>query len=155
MKHNHQKTGHYRNFGIMIALSFIAMYFIMYAMVYRFSDVIFNINQVYMVGLMTIPMILFELFFMRSMYMNKKKNMIIAGISIILAIFFWFGIREQLFVSDTQFLKSMIPHHSGAILMCERSDLTHSEIRELCEKIIQGQDQEIQLMQELLNKKPL
>jgi uncharacterized protein (DUF305 family) len=31
----------------------------------------------------------------------------------------------------------MIPHHSGAILMCEQSNLTDPEIISLCDEIVQ------------------
>ena len=37
----------------------------------------------------------------------------------------------------------MIPHHSGAILMCTEAQLQDAEIRKLCEGIIAGQQQEI------------
>ena len=43
-------------------------------------------------------------------------------------------------VADTQFLKSMIPHHAGAILMCEKAPI--ADIKELCQKIIASQRSE-------------
>ena len=46
----------------MTALSFISMYILMYAMVNSFDNVFNSVNQVYMAGLMTAPMILIELF---------------------------------------------------------------------------------------------
>jgi hypothetical protein len=45
----------------------------------------------------------------------------------------------QTAIGDIQFLKSMIPHHSGAILMCERASIQDAQIKELCRTIIQGQ----------------
>ena len=48
---------HYRHLGMMAALSFAAMYILMYAMVNRFDDVYNNVNQVYMAGLMAAPMV--------------------------------------------------------------------------------------------------
>ena len=56
-------------------------------------------------------------------------------------------IRQQSVIHDRQFLKSMIPHHAGAILMCERAVLDDAEIRELCESIIAGQQREIEQME--------
>ena len=44
----------------------------------------------------------------------------------------------------------MVPHHSGAILMCEQAELTDLEIRELCQGIIAGQQQEIGQMKAML-----
>lgn len=46
----------------------------------------------------------------------------------------------------------MIPHHAGAILMCEEARLQNPEIRKLCESIISGQQAEIAQMKALLGK---
>jgi uncharacterized protein (DUF305 family) len=122
------------------------MYALMYAMVDRFANVIPNINQFYMAGLMTMPMIIFEVVLMGSMYMNKKLNTVIIAIGTVALIAFFLFIRQQSFVSDRQFLKSMIPHHASAILMCENADLQDLEIRELCASIVSSQQQEIDWM---------
>jgi len=45
----------------MTALSFVAMYFLMYVMVNALDNVYMNFNQVYMAGLMAAPMVLIEL----------------------------------------------------------------------------------------------
>jgi uncharacterized protein (DUF305 family) len=47
----------------------------------------------------------------------------------------------------------MIPHHSGAVLMCERARLRDAEIVELCAKIIQSQQQEIDQMKSILARR--
>ena len=46
----------------------------------------------------------------------------------------------------------MIPHHAGAILMCEEAEITDLEIKQLCNGIINGQNGEIQQMKEKLNQ---
>jgi uncharacterized protein (DUF305 family) len=46
----------------------------------------------------------------------------------------------------------MIPHHSGAILMCEQSNLTDTEIITLCDEIVQTQIEEIIEMEEILSR---
>ncbi len=50
-------------------------------------------------------------------------------------------------IGDKEFLRSMIPHHSGAILMCEQATLTDPEIKALCRGIVDGQRQEIAQME--------
>jgi uncharacterized protein YcnI len=40
--------------------------------------------------------------------------------------------RQQSAISDRQFLRSMIPHHSGAILMCEEAPIRDPRIKDLC-----------------------
>ncbi len=96
-----------------------------------------------MAGLMTIPMVLIELAIMRSMYTNPKVNIVILIVSVTAFIFFFVGIRQQLAVTDTQFLRSMIPHHAGAILMCEKALIEDQVIKTLCASIIEGQRAEI------------
>jgi hypothetical protein len=68
---------HYVHLVIMIALSFISMYVLMYAMVNRFANVYSNLNQFYMAGLMTAPIVVIELALMRSVYDNKNANIVI------------------------------------------------------------------------------
>ena len=60
------------------------------------------------------------------------------------------AMRTQAGVGDRQFLRSMIPHHSGAILMCEQASLTDPEIVALCRDIVESQQAEIATMQALL-----
>lgn len=101
---------------------------------------------------MTAPMVIFELLLMGMMYPKRKLNICIVTVSVLALIFFWFGIRQQIGVGDEQFLKSMIPHHSGAILMCEKANLTDPQIQQLCQNIISGQQEEITQMREILER---
>lgn len=143
---------HYRHLLIMAVLSFIAMYILMYAMVNVLDNVFNNFNQFYMAGLMTAPMVLIELFVMRSMYPDKRRNALIIVGSIIAALVFFLLIRQQTAISNTQFLRSMIPHHGGAILMCEQAQIDDPEIKELCETIISSQQAEIDQMKAILSE---
>lgn len=143
---------HYRTLAIMAVLSFISMYFLMYAMIDRLDNLFPNLNQAYMAGLMVAPMIVIEILLMGAMYPNKKANaFIMAGSVAALAIFFLL-IRQQTAITDTQFLRSMIPHHAGAILMCGKAPIHDREIKDLCSKIMVGQQAEINQMKAILNK---
>ena len=145
--------GHqYPKLFAMAVLSFIAMYILMYAMVNTFGNVFPNINQFYMAGLMTAPMLLIELFVMRSMYQDRTRNAVIIVGSVIAALVFFLLIRQQAAISDKQFLRSMIPHHAGAILMCEQAPIQDPEIRELCGTIISSQQAEIDQMKNILQR---
>lgn len=149
-KMSNMMENHYRNLLVMAVLSFISMYILMYAMVNTIGNVFNNFNQFYMAGMMTAPMILIELFLMRAMYQDKRRNMLIIAVSIIAGLAFFFLIRQQIAVSDKQFLRSMIPHHSSAILMCERASIQDPEIQELCQAIISSQQAEIDQMKSKL-----
>lgn len=143
---------HYVRLAAMAILSFIAMYILMYAMVDRFANVYPNFNQFYMAGLMAAPMVVIELALMSAMYHNKRVNAAIAALSVVALVGFWFAIRQQTAITDQQFLKSMIPHHAGAILMCEEARLRDAEIKQLCSEIIAGQQSEISQMKAKLQQ---
>lgn len=90
----------YKKLALMIVLSFIAMYVLMYSMVDTFSNVIPNVNQFYRAGLMTMPMLILELAIMGGMYMNKKINRVLFATGFILLVAFFLGIRQQAAVGD-------------------------------------------------------
>ena len=141
---NHKDS--YKKLGWMMLLSFVVMYILMYAMVDQLENVIPNVNQFYMAGLMSSPMIIIEILIMGKMYPDKKLNKMLLAIGLVLLVGFWFGIRKQTGVGDVQFLKSMIPHHAGAILMVEESSLQDPEVKKLADDIIKAQNKEIEFM---------
>ena len=154
-KESHQEkehSNHYRKLLIMSVLSFGCMYVLMYAMVNNGSNVFPNVNQFYMAALMVMPMIAIELMLMKSMYKNRKLNLLVFTISLVGLVGFYTAIREQAAVNDKQFLKSMIPHHAGAILMCNEANITDPEIKKLCEEIVAGQRREIDQMKSKLSE---
>lgn len=135
----------------MTALSFAAMYVFMYAMVDSFGNVFSNLNQFYMAGLMAAPMLLIELVVMSAMYPNRTWNAAIGVAAVVALALFWLGIRKQVAISDQQFVRSMIPHHAGAILMCEEAALRDPELQQLCREIVSGQRREIDQMKAKLD----
>jgi uncharacterized protein (DUF305 family) len=149
---NHAAGGHhYAKFALMVVLMFVAMYALMYAMVDRFDNVSNSLNQVYMAALMTAAMVLIELVVMAGMYPDKRLNLILLAVSAVVLVASWFAIRQQAAIGDRQFLRSMIPHHAGAILMCDQAPLDDARIRQLCEQIIRSQQEEIRTMKALLD----
>lgn len=121
-------------------------------MVDKFANVFINVNQFYMAGLMTAPMIIIEMLIMGGMYMNKKLNLIIIFISAVVLVACFFFIRVQTAVSDRQFLKSMIPHHAAALLMVNGAKISDPEIKKLADDIISSQQKEIDFMKAKLKQ---
>ena len=140
----------YALLGVMTLIMYVVMYLVMFAMINSGANFFNNINQAYMAGLMTAPMVLIELAIMRRMYQNTTANVMVAIAAILVLAISWFGIRQQWGVDDRQFLKSMIPHHAGAILMCEQAPLQRPEIKALCSDIVHSQQAEIAAMKALL-----
>ena len=145
-------SGAYKKLFWMLLISFVSMFILMYAMVDRLSNVIPNINQFYMAGLMASPMLIIELLLMGKMYPNKKLNKILMGLGVLMMVLFWSGIRQQTAVGDVQFLKSMIPHHAGAILMVEESHLLSPGAPQLREEIIKAQEKETAVTRQKINE---
>jgi len=148
--HKSHDMMHYRRLFFMAVLSYIAMFALMYAMVDSFANVYVNVNQFYMAGLMTAPMVIIEIALMSAMYPNKKLNAGIAAAGVILLIVSWVLIRKQTAVGDKQFLRSMIPHHAGAILMVDQASIKDPEIQALSRTIVAGQQAEIDWMKRKL-----
>jgi peptidoglycan/LPS O-acetylase OafA/YrhL len=136
----------YRGLLVMAVLSFLSMYILMYAMVDVIGNVYPSLNQFYMAALMTAPMMVIELALMGAMYRNRKWNAVFMAASVAAGLIAFFLIRQQAAISDREFLRSMIPHHAGAILMCNQADLHDPQIQELCRGIVAGQQAEIDLM---------
>ena len=153
--HSHSAHGgHYGRLLLMLVLSFLAMYALMYAMVDRWANVYGNINQFYMAGLMAAPMLIIEILLMAKMYPNRMWNVLLGIGALLFMAACWFGIRQQAAIGDRQFIRSMIPHHAGAILMCEQNRLQDPELKRLCEEIVTSQRAEIAQMKALLDEKP-
>ena len=148
----HGNRSHYGRLLVMTVISFIAMYVLMYAMVDRFANVYPSFNQFYMAGLMAASMVAIELVVMSGMYPNKKWNAVLIAASLIALAAFWILIRQQTAIGDRQFAKSMIPHHAGAILMCQQATLQDPELKRLCDEIVRGQQQEIDQMKAKLRE---
>jgi uncharacterized protein (DUF305 family) len=143
---------HYVRLLVMTVLSFLAMFVLMYAMVDTWPDVLPNINQAYMAALMVAPMVIIELALMWSMYKNPTANIAILGVSVVALGGIFLMIRQQTAVGDVQFIKSMVPHHSGAILMCRKANLSDAELKKLCGRITEGQRSEITQMNDILKR---
>jgi hypothetical protein len=142
---------HYGRLFLMAILSFLAMYVLMYAMVDRRPNAIANINQAYMAGLMAAPMVWLELLLMRGVYRDGRRNVMFALASLVVFLACLVAIRLQSGVGDRQFLRAMIPHHAGALLMCEQAAVRDPRIEFLCRRIRENQQTEIEEMRGILD----
>ena len=79
-------------------------------------------------------------------------NMLFFFIGIFLSISLSIILRRQLVVSDKQWLRRMIPHHSTALTTTHKiyNRTTNPKIKKLAKEIIDTQEKEIQLMKSLL-----
>ncbi|RWE54148.1 DUF305 domain-containing protein [Mesorhizobium sp.] len=154
MKHvqDHEARGSYLALMLELAVDFVIMYLVMYTMIATLDHFYLNINNVYMTLMMVAPMAIVMLVAMRSMFPSRRMNLVVVAITAVIFVASFAAMRSQAAVDDEEFLRSMIPHHSGAILMCEQASLADREIVELCEGIVQSQMEEIARMQAILKR---
>ena len=123
------------------------MYVVMFSMIDGWSDFRNNLNMFYMAVTMWAPMGIFMLATMPGMFPKKGVNVVLyVAFAMLTAGSFW-ATRTQAAINDRQFISSMIPHHSGAILMCREADITDPELVALCGEIIEAQRREIEQME--------
>ncbi len=147
----HKAMGrHYVMLGINLTISTIIMYFVMFSMIDGTGSFFHNINMFYMALTMVAPMAILMLLMMGSMYGNKRLNLVLHAGFAVLFVAAFMAIRTQAAVGDVQFVRSMIPHHSGAILMCQEARLEDAELRQLCGEIVEAQRTEIEQMKGIL-----
>ena len=149
----HKQKNQYTTFFLMLGASFIAMYIAMYLNTYALDHVYFSMTRFYMTCLGISAMAVIMLLFMIKMYQNKKKNMAIIVVSILLFSSALILVRAQKpVVGDMLWLRAMIPHHSIAILTSERADIKDPKVKELANNIISAQKKEIEEMKAMIKR---
>jgi uncharacterized protein (DUF305 family) len=152
-KHGQMERMHYRMLLLNIVVSTAIMYLLMFEMIWSGPEFFNNLNMLYMALTMAMPMGILMLLLMGSMYQNRRLNGVLYALFALLFAFAFWGVRAQVAIGDRQFVRSMIPHHAGAILMCNRAPIRDAEIRQLCfgpNGIVQSQTREIKQMEGIL-----
>jgi hypothetical protein len=158
MKHpSHHSIDHfgkspYLGLTMMTFLHFLFMYAMNYLMVDAASSIFLNVNALYMTLWMVAPSVVIMIMLMKEMYPKKKLNIAISVASVLIFVLSFVFIRQQTFIGDKQFIRSMIPHHSGAVLMCREGKIEDPELKTLCDNIIKAQLDEIEQMKSVLNR---
>ena len=146
-KHAEGSGRPYLLFWINMVLGLAVMYIVMFSMIDGFQDFRNNLNMFYMAVTMWAPMGIIMLASMPGMFPRKGLNITLYAVFLVLTIASFAATRSQTLIGDGQFIDSMIPHHSGAILMCREADLRDAELLTLCEEIIAAQRSEIEQME--------
>ena len=152
MERRKLKKNNYKKFLLMLSISFIIMYFAMFLNVASLNHIYLSLTRFYITLLMVAPMSLVMIFSMREMYQDKKLNKIIIILSVLVFILALILLRTQTPISDEQYMKAMISHHSSAILTSENANLQDEEVKELARNIIEAQEREINQMKEILSR---
>lgn len=142
----------YWKFLLMIGVSTVIMFGMMYLNVYSIDHLFFSRTRVFMALMMGAVMAIIMLLFMWKMYENKTLNQIILGVSVLVFAGSLFMVRSQTTVSDVAWMKAMIPHHSIAILTSKRANLKDPEVKKLANDIIEAQEKEIEQMKKMIEE---
>ncbi len=146
------KNKNYAKFLLMEAISFVIMYVVMFLNIDKLDHIYLSTTRLYMALLMVSPMAWVMLLFMSKMYENKKMNIVVIIASISIFVISFTFLRTQTPISDVQYMKAMIPHHSSAILTSQEANIKDPEVKKLAEQIIKTQKEEIALMKKLIKK---
>lgn len=142
----------YRKFSLMMCISFVIMYLVMFLNMDRAEHYHTSATRIYMAVLMVAPMALVMIGMMGDMYPNKRTNMFIMLGSIALFVVTFVALRTQTPISDVQYMKAMIPHHSSAIMTSKNANIQDPEVRKLADSIIASQEREIRQMEAILDR---
>ncbi len=142
----------YAKFLGMILTSSVLMYIVMYLNTYELSHVFFSEMRLYMTILSTAVMAVVMLIFMLHMLKNKKANIAIILVSILVFGSSFYLMRNQTTIDEVDYMQGMIPHHSIAILTSERADIKDERVRKLADDIIEAQKKEIKEMKNLIEE---
>ena len=142
----------YLMFWIIMILGLVVMYVVMFSMIDGWGDFRNNLNMLYMAITMWAPMGIFMLATMPGMFPNPSVNIVLYVVFALLTAGSFWATRSQALIDDGQFIDSMIPHHSGAILMCREAKLADPELKTLCEAIIGAQREEIDQMESIRSR---
>lgn len=140
----------YLRFILMILTSTAVMFGLMYLNTYSTDHVFFSETRAYMALVMGSTMSVVMLIFMWHMYGSRAANVAILVASAIVFTSSLYLVRSQQTVQDVAYMRAMIPHHSIAILTSERAEISDPRVRELADKIIQAQRDEIGQMRQLI-----
>lgn len=140
----------YIRFGLMIAVSTLIMFFLMYFNTYAASHLWYSQTRVWMAAMMGAIMSVVMIGFMWKMYALRTANIAIVATALAVAAGALWLVRSQETIDDVSYMKAMIPHHSIAIMTSERAHIRDPEVRRLADGIIDAQIREIEQMKRLI-----
>ena len=142
----------YPRFFAMIVTSTALMYGLMYMNTFSWDHVVLSETRFYMTLVMGATMAVVMLSFMWKMHPNKRANLAIYVGSAVVFLVALLLVRSQRTVQDVSYMRSMIPHHSVAILASERAEISDTRVRRLADQIIESQRKEIEDMKSLIDE---
>lgn len=148
----HAKTMYMKVGGSLLA-SLAVMYPLAFSQVDQWGHIKWSLSVFWISLSMVSAMGMIMLVAMWKMLPAKRLNVALLATFAALLLGALAAGRVEAGVGDDAFLRSMIPHHSRAIHMCQEASLADSEIVQLCGQIIQSQTEEISQMEGILARR--
>lgn len=140
------------SFWFMMVSSFVIQMSVMsLIMTNSYSDITFSVGKFYMATVMALLMGGVEVL-MYDIHMRTLSVTYYLAIFFLLVVFIYLY-RNQVYVSDKDYLLEMIEHHSMAILTSEArldADLSSPRVQNLAKNITDTQTKEIAYMKQLI-----
>lgn len=143
----------YWRFAASLAASLVVMYLLAFSQIDRLGHFQLSLSVFYISLSMVSAMGLIMLAAMWSMLENARVNAVAVIVFAVALVGAFTAGRFEALVGDDAFLRSMIPHHSRAIHMCQEADLADPEVVELCDQIIEAQREEIAQMERIIDRR--
>lgn len=124
----------------------------MFLNVDELDHIYLSTTRTYMALLMVLPISILMLLVMWKMYPGKRLNTTIIISSFVLTGILIVALRTQTPISDIQYIKAMIPHHSSAVMTSKNANILDPEVKKLSEQIIKSQEEEIAQMKTMLQR---
>lgn len=142
----------YYSVTYMFLISIIIGYWSMSFLINKTSDLTWNLNKFYTALIMSLAMAIAELF-MHYAHTDTSSFIVLLVILLSALSYTIYLYMEQESINESQFLRSMIEHHSMAITMSDKilgKPSISKDTTSLAHNIKKTQDKEIELMKKLL-----
>lgn len=143
------------NLGLSILIMFVSSFLIQYFLMSFITsnsiyDITFSMGKLYMALIMSISMIIIEIFMYNLFNPNLNKYIYLPFLVILFILIIFY--KYQVYITDKEYLKEMIEHHSMAILTSEKikNKTSNKDVKELSNNIIIIQKREIEEMKNII-----
>lgn len=146
-----QQRAMYGRLALSLLVSGVVMYPLAFSQLEEAGHFHLSLATFYITVSMVAAMGIVMTLVMRPMLPSHRVNVgILAAFGVLLLVGLGLG-RTEAFVDDRAFLRSMIPHHSRAVLVCREADLANPRVTDLCGEIVSSQLREIAEMEAILD----
>lgn len=154
---DHNASGMGKRMYLMLAASLgaslVAMYFLAFSQIEQTAHFQWSLSVFWISLSMISAMAIIMTLAMWRMLPSQRANIAIVTLFAVVLVGAFAAGRAEALVGDDAFLRSMIPHHSRAIHMCQQATLSDPEVIQLCGQIIEAQREEIAQMEQIMARR--